>query len=109
VGHWEGDTLVVDSIGFNTKTTLDQVGTPHSEDMHVITRIRRTGPENLEFFITIDDPGTFSEPWSKKQIYKKAGDKARITEVVCENQRNGIDPDTGYQSLEYKPTPHYLD
>jgi hypothetical protein len=103
VGHWEGDTLVVDSIGFNTATTLDQVGTPHSEDMHVITRIRRLDPQMLEFVITIDDPKTFTKPWSKRQLYKKAGDKARISEVVCENQRNGIDPETGYQSLEFKP------
>ncbi len=103
VGHWEGDTLVIDTIGLTTKTTLDQVGTPHSEDLHVITRVRRTDAKTLEFLITIDDPKTFSKTWSKKQIYKKAGDKARISEVVCENQRNGIDPATGHQSLEFKP------
>ena len=102
VGHWEGDTLVVDSIGFNTRTTLDQVGMPHSEDMHVITRIRRVDPKTLEFHITIDDPKTFSKPWSKRQVYKKSADDARISEVVCENQRNGLDPETGYQSLDFK-------
>jgi hypothetical protein len=102
VGHWEGNTLVVDSIGFNTRTTLDQVGTPHSEDMHVITRIRRVDPKTLEFHITIDDPKTFSRPWSKRQLYKKSADDARISEVVCENQRNGLDPETGYQLLDFK-------
>ena len=102
VGHWEGDTLVIDTIGFNTRTTLDQVGMPHSEDMHVITRVRRTDAKTLEFHITIDDPKTFSKPWSKRQIYKKAADDARISEVVCENQRNGLDPNTGYQSLDFK-------
>jgi hypothetical protein len=100
VGHWEGDTLVVDSIGFNTKTTLDQVGMPHSEDMRVITRIRRTDPQTLEFLVTVDDPKTFSKPWSRRQLYKKAADDARIMEVVCENQRN---PPTaeGHQSLDF--------
>jgi hypothetical protein len=101
VGHWEGDTLVVDTIGLNTRTTLDQVGMPHSEDMRVVTRIRRTGPKTLEFLETIDDPKTFAKPWSRRQIYQKAADDARIGEVVCENQRNGVDSE-GYQSLDFK-------
>jgi len=102
VGRWEGDTLVVDSIGFNTKTTLDQVGMPHSEDMRVITRIRRTDPTTLEFLVTVDDPKTFSKPWSRRQLYKKAADDDRVMEVVCnENQRNGVDSN-GYQSLDFK-------
>jgi hypothetical protein len=101
VGHWEGDTLVVDTVGVNTKTTLDQVGMPHSEDMRVITRIRRTDPKTLEFVVTVDDPKTFAKPWSRRQIYKKSADNARIMEVVCENQRNGVDSN-GYQSLDFK-------
>ena len=101
VGHWEGDTLVVDTIGLNTKTTLDQVGMPHSEDMRVITHIRRTDPKTLEFLVTNDDPKTFAKPWSRRQVYKKAADDARVMEVVCENQRNGVDSD-GYQSLDFK-------
>jgi hypothetical protein len=101
VGRWEGDTLVVDTIGVNTKTTLDQVGMPHSDEMRVVTRIRRTDPKTLEFLVTIDDPKTFSKPWSRRQIYKKAADNARIMEVVCENQRNGVDSE-GYQSLDFK-------
>jgi hypothetical protein len=105
VGRWEGDTLVISSAGFKTITTLDQVGMPHSEEMRVTTRIRRTDPQTLEFLVTVDDPKTFSKPWTRRQIYKKAADNARIAEVVCENQRNGLDPKTGYQSLEFKPPP----
>jgi hypothetical protein len=101
VGHWEGDTLVVDTIGVNTRTTLDQVGMPHSEDMRVVTRIRRTDAKTLEFLVTVDDPKTFSKPWSRRQLYKKSADDARIMEVVCENQRNGVDSN-GYQSLDFK-------
>ena len=44
IGKWEGDTLVVDSIGFNDKTWLDQVGHPHSEELHLVERIRRAEP-----------------------------------------------------------------
>ena len=100
VGHWEGDTLVVDTIGLTTKTTIDQVGMPHSEDLHVITRIRRTDAETLEMLVTVDDPGTFSKPWTRQQIYKKSPDSARVEESVCENQRNGVDAN-GYQMLDF--------
>ena len=104
VGHWEGDTLVIDTIGLTTRTTLDQVGTPHSEDMHVITRVRRASPETLEFRVTIDDPKAFSRTWEEKTlIYKRAGKDARISEVVCENNRNVVLPD-GHQSLSFSPS-----
>jgi hypothetical protein len=101
IGHWEGDTLVVDTVGLTTKTTLDQVGMPHSDALHVITRIRRTDPKTLEFLVTVDDPKTFSKPWTRRQIYKKAKDDARVEESVCENNRNGVDS-SGYQSLDIK-------
>jgi hypothetical protein len=100
IGRWDGDTLVVDTIGLTTKTTLDQVGMPHSEDLHVITRIRRTDPQTLEFLVTIDDPKVFSRPWNRRQIYKKSPDDARVEESVCENQRNGVD-ENGYQLLNF--------
>ena len=102
IGHWEGDTLVIDTVGLNTKTTLDQVGMPHSEDLHVITRVRRTDPKTLEFRVTIDDPKTFSAPWDRRVIYKMAAQDDRISEVVCENQRNAPGRD-GYQSIELAP------
>jgi len=101
IGHWEGDTLVIDTVGLNTKTTLDQVGMPHSEDLHVITRVRRTDAKTLEFLVTVDDPKTFSKPWTRRQIYKKAPDDARVEESVCENNRNGVDA-SGHQSLDIK-------
>jgi hypothetical protein len=100
VGHWEGDTLVVDTIGVTTRTTLDQVGMPHSEDLHVITRMRRTDAKTLEILVTVDDPKTFAMPWSRRQIYKKSADAARVMEAVCENQRNGVDS-SGYQSTTF--------
>ena len=105
VGHWEGKTLVIDTIGLNTRTTLDQIGTPHSEDMHVITRVRRIGPDTIEFRVTIDDPKAFSKPWEEETlVYKRAPKDARISEVVCENNRNVQLPD-GHQSLSFAPSP----
>jgi hypothetical protein len=62
-GHWEGDTLVVETVGQNDKTWLDEAGIPHSSDMKVIERIRRPDMAHLEIEHTIDDPKTFSKPW----------------------------------------------
>jgi len=79
---------VVDSVGITTKTTLDQVGVPHSDALHVITRIRRIAANELEFLIAIDDPKTFSTPWTRRLIYRKAPPSTRVEEYVCKNNHN---------------------
>ena len=67
IGHWEGDTLVVDSIGFNNSTYLDQVGGYfHSENMHVIERLRREG-NTLTWQATIEDPDVLLKPWTTNE------------------------------------------
>ena len=63
VGKWEGDTLVVDSVGFKDSTWLDPIGHPHTEDLHMIERIRRVDPETLVFNFTFDDPKAYTKPW----------------------------------------------
>jgi hypothetical protein len=88
VGHWEGDTLVIDTVGFNDKTTLDKVGLPHSDALHMIEHIRLTGPNNFEEIITYDDPKTFSRPFSVKATYERMKPGTRIMENVCDNNRN---------------------
>jgi hypothetical protein len=84
IGKWEGDTLVVDTIGFNDKTWVDMDGgLPHSEAMHVIERIRRTDHDTLVDDMTIEDPKTFTKPITAQQVYKlKPG--WEIQEYVCE-------------------------
>jgi hypothetical protein len=91
VGHWEGDTLVVDTIGLMDRTTIDHVGMPHSEQLHVISRIRRLDKETLEVRVTMDDPQTFVSPWTRRVIYKRAKPDERLEESLCDNQRNGVD------------------
>ena len=86
VGHWEGDTLVVDTIGFNDKTTLDMGGMPHSDAMHVIERIRRIDDNTLEDLITVDDPKTFTKPWTQRMRYKTSNDV--IQEDFCDNNKD---------------------
>ena len=63
IGHWDGDTLVVDTIGFNDKTWVDRAGHPHSTDMHLTERIRRVDEKTLTDDITIEDPKAYTKPW----------------------------------------------
>jgi hypothetical protein len=82
VGHWEGDTLVVDSQGFNDLTTLDTAGLPHSSEMRVAERIRKLNADTLEDVITITDPKTFTAPWSTRVTYRRQPG-LRLKEYVC--------------------------
>jgi len=81
VGKWEGDTLVVDSVGFRDSTWLDPVGHPHSEDLHMIERIRRTDPETLVFDFTFDDPKAYTKPWGSQLTFKLKNDGI-MTETI---------------------------
>ena len=83
IGKWEGDTLVVDTIGFNDKTWLDAAGLPHSEKMHVSERIRRTDHDTLVDEVTVEDSKAYTKPFTVQQVYKlKPG--WEIQEYVCE-------------------------
>ncbi len=86
IGKWEGDTLVVDTIGMNDITWVDHVGLPHSEELHVVERIRRVDHDTLQDDFTIEDPKTFTKPWTAQQMYKlKPG--WEIAEYTCENNK----------------------
>ena len=81
-GHWDGDTLVVESQGFNDLTTLDTAGLPHSTQMRVSERIRKLDADTLEDVITITDPKTFSRPWSTRATYRRQPG-LRLKEYAC--------------------------
>ena len=86
VGKWDGDTLVVDAIGFNTRTELN--GFKHSENLHIIERFRRPTPEALEWEATLEDPEVFVRPWTVKRTFALRPDLKKIDEFVCENNRD---------------------
>ena len=72
VGHYEGDTLVVDTIGQTTKSFVDLYRTPHSEKLHVVERFRMIeGGKKLQVEITVDDPATFKQPWKGTKVWEK--------------------------------------
>jgi hypothetical protein len=82
VGHYEGDTLVVDTIGVTTKVATDYYLTPHTNRLHVVERYHVIdNGATLEVNFTVDDPGAFNTAWSASQRYKKTDDPMR--EVVC--------------------------
>jgi hypothetical protein len=82
VGHYEGDTLVVDTIGVTTKAPVDYYLTPHTEKLHIVERYRVIdGGKTLEVSFTVDDPGAFTMPWSASQRYERLDQP--MQEVVC--------------------------
>jgi hypothetical protein len=84
IGKWEGDTLVVDTVGFNDKTWLDNDGHPHTEDLHVVERIRRMNHDTLTIDTTIEDPKAYTKAWGGHAIYElKPG--WNLGEMVCED------------------------
>ena len=79
VGHYEGDTLVVDTIAISTRTFVDNFETPHSQQLHTIERFRMTqGGMGLEASLHVEDPGAFTTPWDAMQRYKRV--EPRIAE-----------------------------
>jgi len=88
VGHWDGDTLVVESSGFTDKTWLDDVGHPHTEVLRVTERFRRRNFGNLELRITIDDPKAYTTPWTVTENFSLLPG-AELIEYICnENNRD---------------------
>lgn len=87
VGHYEGDTLVVDTIGLNDKTFVDNFRTPHSEKLHVVERFRLVdGGKALRVDITFEDPDAFNAPWSVTQRYNRI-QQPMAEEVCAENNQ----------------------
>jgi hypothetical protein len=85
VGHYQGDTLVVDTIGQNTKTFIDNYRTPHTDKLHVTERWKVTdGGNALEVNIIVDDPDAFNEPWSEIQRFRRV-DRPMSEEACAEN------------------------
>ncbi len=64
VGHWEGDTLVVDSVGFSENFWIDRTGLPHTEKLHTVERFTRTDFNAIKYEVLVDDPAVYTKPWS---------------------------------------------
>jgi hypothetical protein len=83
-GRWEGETLVVDTAGFNGMTWLDRAGNFHSEALKVTERFTATSPDHLLYEATLEDPKTFSRPWKiTMPIYRRLERNAQLLEFRC--------------------------
>ena len=86
VGRWEGDTLVIDTIGYNDKTEIN--GYRHSEDLHTVERLTRV-PEGAEYELTVEDPNVFAAPWKTTRSFRFVdAPQKRVFEFICENNRD---------------------
>jgi hypothetical protein len=82
VGHYEGDTLVIESNGFNDETFMDSTGLPHSDEMVTTERIRKVGNNQLEDVITIHDPKMYTRDWQARFVYAQRND-IRMEDYSC--------------------------
>jgi len=89
VGHLEGDTLIVESAGFNDKTFIDAAGAPHTDEMRTVERIRKTNPNQLEIVITVHDPQYYTRDWQARFLYTQRND-VRIDDYVCGEEHRDI-------------------
>jgi hypothetical protein len=87
-GHWEGDTLVVESTGFNERSWLDMGGHPHTESLRTTERFRRTRFGHMELQVTFDDPGAYKKPWTVAYNVNPAPDTEMIEFVCNENEKD---------------------
>jgi len=100
VGHYEGDELVVDTIGLNDKTFVDNYRTPHTTQMHVVERFKMINDgKSLQVLVPVDDPGAFNMPWSAKQTWRIAH-PGPLIEDLCEPNNDF------YFGYEVAPLPH---
>jgi hypothetical protein len=91
VGHYEGDTLVVDTIGLNDRTVVDIYRTPHTEKLHVVERWRMfDGGQRMEVIFTVDDPDAFYEPWIGMRRYRRV-QQTGYEKICAEGNRHLFD------------------
>jgi hypothetical protein len=115
VGHYEGDTLVVDTIGQNTKTFVDNYRTPHTDKLHVVERFRMTdGGKSMRVDIHVEDPGAFTMPWNAVQRFARFDGSARnngkLVESICAESASLSHFDFGNygatHTADIAPVPH---
>ena len=91
IGRWEGDTLVIDTIGFNEAFWMNRDGLPHTTQLHLVERLTRIDFDTLDYQVTIDDPGAYTAPWTSGYTLGFTRG-AELFEYMC--QENNLSPDS---------------
>jgi len=90
-GRWEGDTLVIDTVGINDRSWLDTAGHEHSAKLHLIERLQKVDENHLKWTVTYDDPVFFTEPWSITRTFTRGKPTDRIMAYSCEENNKDVE------------------
>jgi hypothetical protein len=88
IANWDGDTLVIDTIGFNGFTRLDTKGNPHSDKLHMVQTLARTDAGHIAYTVTIDDPVYYTAPWTNERTFNLAN--TELLEYSCEENNRSL-------------------
>ena len=105
VGQWDGNTLVIDTVGYNGKGQLDEVGNPHSERLHMVQRLTKSADGNtLTSVLTFDDPKYYTQPFTKTRTWRRISG-VKLDDYDCaENPRADLFDGLTWQDDSFRPT-----
>jgi hypothetical protein len=108
IGRYEGDQLVVETIGLNDKTPVDRFGTPHSDKMRVVERYRIIDEwTTLQVHVTVDDPETFNMQWSAMAAYRRGNNNAEFEQFYCQENNRTTDGSGALYPIPQDNTPDF--
>ena len=88
IAKWDGDTLVIDTVGFNGWTRLDTKGDPHSDKLHLVQRFTRTDAGHMHYTVTVDDPVNYTKPWTNDRTFTLMN--SGLLEYSCEENNRSL-------------------
>lgn len=101
IGHWEGDTLIVDTVGFNEKVWIDNLGMPTTDRLHTIEKFTRTSYTQIKYEITVDDLGAYTAPWTSGFYFRWAPGES--FEFVCQENNHAPEMIMGEDKIAVRP------
>ena len=108
IGKWDGDTLVVDTIGMRVETWLDTAGFEHSDKLRMTERFQKTGPDSIRLTVTIADPVFYTKPFTYGRNVRRMPKNNRLMPARCaDNERSLADAVQGVQGPEHKNPPTF--
>jgi hypothetical protein len=108
IGRWDGDTLVVETIGMREETWLDTAGFEHSNRLRIIERFQKPGPDTIRLTVTIDDPVFYTKPFTYGRNVNRMAKDVRLMPARCaDNERSLADAVQGVQGPEHKNPPTF--
>jgi hypothetical protein len=106
IGRWDGDALVVDTIGMREETWLDTAGFEHSGRLRLTERLQKTGPDNFRITVTVEDPVFFTKPFTYSRVARRMASDVRLMPARCADNENSLaDAQPGKAGAEHKNPP----